>query len=52
MQVQFNISGISYIDINPNISGGGLVIDDLSFVPEPATFLLLGLGAVILRKKH
>ena len=54
MQVQFNVSGISYIDINANVmnAGGGLVIDDLSFVPEPATLLLFGFGAVMLRRKQ
>ena len=52
MQVQFNVSGISYVDIQPNIMGGGLAIDDLSFIPEPATLLLLGLGVLMVRRKR
>jgi hypothetical protein len=48
------IDGIYYLDNNPF----EFLLDDFSLsehiniVPEPATFLLLGAGAVLLRKKH
>lgn len=45
MLAQFNVSGISYIDINPNHGGGGVVIDDLAFTPVPVPSAIL-LGSI------
>jgi hypothetical protein len=49
MLAEFDAPGIKYIDIQPDYSlNGGIVIDDLSFipitVPEPGTLALFGIG--------
>jgi len=58
---QFNYSNID--ELRFNASGGTqhegyeydmehFVIDNFTYIPEPATILLLSLGAVLLRKRH
>jgi hypothetical protein len=46
--VQVKKIGIAFLN---NDGNRGQILTDIEFVPEPATMLLLGLGAVLLRKK-
>jgi hypothetical protein len=43
---------IKIIDMDTEEYGNDFAIDDIRFVPEPATILLLGIGAAILRKRQ
>jgi hypothetical protein len=51
-QSGFNTTAtIKIVDKDTSWSGNDFAIDDISFVPEPATLLLLGLGGLALRKR-
>lgn len=39
-------------DGNVGSTGGGLIVDNFSMVPEPMTLSLLGLGGLMLRRRH
>lgn len=45
------IATIRIVDIQTAVSTNDFAIDDIHFVPEPATLLLLSLGGLILRKR-
>ncbi|MHC4740515.1 MAG: PEP-CTERM sorting domain-containing protein [Planctomycetota bacterium] len=46
------VATIRLVDINTEGGGNDFAIDDISFVPEPATLLLLGLGGLMVRKRR
>lgn len=45
-------SNLTYLNVHTSTFGGGEVRGDLRLVPEPATMLVLGLGAVALVRKR
>ncbi len=48
----YNVDRIVVESIPVNNGGGWYGMDDLTFTPEPATVLLLGLGGLFLRRKR
>jgi hypothetical protein len=54
-QLPFILNGLSYINFHTTMFGGGEIRGQIIQTPEPATLMLLGIGAACLglrRKSH